>query len=380
VGVGLAYLGPIKVDFHGDPSFSWGVTPKGQGGADVSISGSLDFEVGKQLKELVDNPHRAVTLGADSGPLDIVWFTDAKLRELRGFHLLTSCSLKPEQKDSLTGEVPFDLNAVAIGPRRRIRITRSAREKGNDYGLTAKSVLADPFGAGDFAVDPGGTLTTREFDPRHPYDVSAPPPPNAGSTMGVRVGSIVGSADELELVVLPSLELDSTAPPAWVVNRGGDCRAQDRRTGLEVYGPNHPFVRTSDVVLTNGLLALWAGPYGLPPYFHVLAFVAGQWREYGYLHLAEPNSDVRLLELRLHEVTPDHVTAVLTVDGGETFVGLRRGEWMVRGPREGVLRWEGLPPWSRLEAAVQGAGKFGNGLLGDGTGAPDLHLRWPPNL
>lgn len=187
----------------------------------------------------------------------------------------------------------------------------------------------------------------------------------------------------MPVVVGPAPSVDQAAlalaAPDWVSGRGGDCRAYDRRSMREVFGPAHPFAVTTDCVVTNGIVQGWVGNRGLQPFLHVRALADSLWHEVGTIPIGR--STDRLLGARLTRVTPDATTLALAVAGlGEALVTLKGGERMFHCEQPAGLNapdWSGIPPASRAVLATNGEGRFGNGL--DATdGAVDLRLLWPP--
>lgn len=398
-------LGPIAVDFHGDPQFRWTSKSDASGLRSGTFSGLLDWPVAHQLAELVDNPDRSVTIAGRSGVLEYVHFDDDLRGPERGWYLLESHDLgQAGHKDSLVPHVPFSLACTLVGDvvRRRIVVARSARQKPDRDGTGAQALVADPFGAEDFLVSPGGTLTTREFDPTHPHRGTEPEPDGGSAAMALRIGSTAA----LRLVAIPEVATDGPDPAPWISNRGGDVRGYDRRRGLEVYGPSHPLERTTDLVVTNGIVRLQVGNKGLPPFVPVQAIADGAWREVGCVQFGESRV---LVGARFVKVTPDATTFALAVEGrGEVFITLKRGERMLRiaTAAPGVRpTWHGMPPASRARHAVNWPGRFGMGVdggTGPGVGTweapfptwegdaryswdgsrlnPDFRLLWPPTI
>lgn len=416
----LSYLGPVLIDFHGDPTFGWTSDPGPAGLRGASIGGLVEWPVAHQLSELLANRDRRVTIAGETGILEYVYAGDEFLRPFNGWYLLRSFSLDGDQPSSVRELVGFSVSATLLGAHRQPVVARSARALETDFDLDAGSTVVQPFWGEDttgepFLIDPGGAAGTREYDAQVPHDGSR----LTGSSRRLRfhVGVIAGETDSIAAVVLPDLEqeidCEGASIPRWLSDRGHDVRAYDRRDEREVFGSSHPFVATTDLVMTNGLLRLWVGPRLLPPYVQVQAFAAGEWREVGYVMVADPQGDEVLTSARLERVTPDAASIRLGVSGhGEALLTLRRGERMVRvhhgssrAPRVGGYRrvqWAGLPPWSRLAAAAQGDGKFGKGIEGGRDDAmwadvlaawadpgytwsggwqnPDFRLRWPKSV
>lgn len=179
----------------------------------------------------------------------------------------------------------------------------------------------------------------------------------------------------------PAVDADAlaVAAPTWVTDRGGDCRAYDRRSMREVFGPSHPFAQTTDCLITNGIVRAWLGNSGLRPFLNVQALQDNLWHEVGTVPIGR-DAD-RLLGARVLKLTPDVITVALAVAGmGESLVTLRRGERAFRCEQPAGLNrpdWSGVPPTSRAVAASNGDGRFGNGLDA-GDGDADIRLLWPP--
>lgn len=382
----LGYIGPIPVDFHGDPTFTWQSAANANGMRSASIGGYFDWPVAHQVLELVNNPGRVVTVGDVAGVLDVVWFDDDLLRDLRGWYLIENASINPAQIDSIAGCVPLTINATLVGENRQLVVVRSARARANAYGLAGREILAAPLTpstAGKaFAVEPGGTVVEREFDAVHAETFF-------GGDVDSRVLQLRAAAiGTLPDIVLPAADVDGS-PPSWVSLRGGDCRAYDVSEGRAVYGPSHPFAEPSDLVLENGPTRWWLGSRGIVPYFTVMVFVDGAWQQCGCVVLADETTGPQLDGARLVTVTPDRVTAALRVrDIGEVFVTLKRGERMLRvqhgstrAPTVSTTRrigWLGTPPTvdGLGDAAWSASGRFGGGiaLSGDDTFP---QFQWP---
>lgn len=404
--MGVAYIGAIAVAFHGNPSFTFTGDPTAQT-QPATIAGVLEWDQAKQLKELVDNPGRRETVAGVTGVHEVIWPDDDLLVDFRGFYLLQQCQLNPQQVDSLTGLCPFQLTAALVGDatHREVVVPRSASARSTDLSLTPMTVVANPFrhhdaAGGSFLMLPGGIRFTREYDASSPHDSSQLTPTG---DLARNVLLHTAGVDSLASVVLPVLPGGTLGVPAWVTDRGGDCRAYDRRSMREVYGPSHPVQALTDLIITNGLFRARLGNWGLQPALHVQAFADGVWREVGTI-LCGGTTDT-LVGARLTKVTPDATTVALAVaDVGEVFVTLKRGERMFRVDVPDVRvapMWSGVPPTSRALAATNFTGKFGNGLDGGGSigtwrrpwatwrgdsrftwgGSrldPDIRFRWPP--
>lgn len=194
----LAYIGPIAVVIHGNPTFAW-TGDSAAVGRQATIGGVLEWDQGKQLVELTDNPARRRTFGAVSGVLEPIWTGDDLLADFVGMYLLQPCQLNPAQVDSLTGLVPFALTAVRLPDQVDALVCRSARARVNAYGLAAKGVVAQPFTGGAFTRSPGGTLITREFDPLA-HDSARVSTPSL--QMDVYVGTVTSTSDALASAIV----------------------------------------------------------------------------------------------------------------------------------------------------------------------------------
>lgn len=377
---GLAWVGPVKVDWHSQPSMSWD-PPKSDGLRIVKISGEYEWPTAEQLSELDANEGASVTIGGHHGVLVPIWMSNApELNFTVGWYILESFPLGATVDQSATGLPVGTITAAFLGQAPELVIARGAVPKGNDFGLTARSLVVSPFrpedDAGDrFLVDPGGSFATREYDPTYPHDTAALTPAESAS-IGFYTGTVTDSTDELETVCFPRLAWSKDAP-RWLTQQGGNVRAYDRRAGREVYGP-HPFLETTDLLVTNGLVRFWVGNRRLPPFLNVEAFAQSSWEEQGYLHLADPGGTGALRGARLVYITPERVDVALSIqDQGDVFVSLCRGERGLRLSNARYARWSGLPPWGRVRATAQGDGKFGKGI---DASASYFRLRVPASL
>jgi hypothetical protein len=409
------WIGPVElVDLY-EPSLTFTGTPTALGLQPGQITGQTEWWQAHQLKELVNNPQRRVTIGGQSGVLEPIYFSDPMLGPLTSWCLLQSFQLgQADQSHSLqgkTGLVPYTLALTQVGDatQRQVVLTRSARSKGNDFGLSAFSMAVNPFWDEDvagsaFITDPGGTRVSRPYDPAFPHSTARLTA--APRAVTLYTAPFTGSTDGLALVTLPALS-GTSDPPEWVSERGGDVRGWDRSNMREVYGASHRWAAETDIEITNGLVRFWVGNRGLPPFLNVQA-LGTSWGETGYLHLADPEGSALLTGARVIKITPEEAVVVLSVQGqGNVTVTLRRGERMFRithGDGVSALRriqWGGLPPWERLERAGQGTGKFGKGVKSENNGGatwadpeatwadpvftwggeyglePDFRLRWP---
>lgn len=385
---GLAYVGPVKVDWHSQPSFTWDGPKGGDGIRMAKIVGEFEWKTAEQLSELDANEDAKKTVGAHRGVPLIIWTNNApELAQFHGAYLLESFTLGANVDQSAT-ELPVGtITAAYLGDDLEYVVTRGAFPKGNDFGLTAKSLVVSPVRPADddgdrFLVDPGGVFGTREYDPTYPYDPAVPTPPDGTARIGIYVGTVTNDADDLESIVYPKVEFGAEVP-RWLVDQGGIVRARDRRRQREVYGP-HFFHESTDLAVTNGLLHFWVGNRGLTPFLNLQAVVEGARREVGCIQFAGPASAV-LRRARLQYVTTELAVVALTIDGyGDALVALRRGEpsLTIVSPSSSIRpTWTGTPPTSRLEQAFVAAGRFDTGLDGtDGVGLPDMRMQWPPTV
>lgn len=381
---GIAIIGPVACDIW-DAQFAWAGTPTASGMRPGSFTGTVPWAKATQLQELVANPDRQVTIGNETGVLEYVWSDDGFLRDFRGWCLLQTASINAGVEHSGDDAVvPVSISVVLIGDR-QVVVPRSARALTNAFSLGGAELLAAPLTVSDgnpaFSAEPGGTTLEREFDAAHGDEFFGATPD--GRTLQLRIAAV----GVLPQLVLPAVE-DTASPPAWVAERGGDCRAYDVSQGREVFGPSHPLEEPSDLVLENGLLRAWCGGRGIVPYFTVMTFVDGAWQQCGCVVLADETTGPQLDGARLVAVTPDRVTAALRVRGiGDVYVTLKRGERMLRvqhgttrAPTVSATRrigWLGTPPTiAGLGDASSGAGKFGLSIaLAAGDEIPAF--QWP---
>lgn len=191
----LAYVGPIAVSFHGDPTFSFSASPSARGLQPCSIGGYLEWSQGEQLQELVGNGGRLVTIGDASGVLEPIWPDDSLLATFRGWYLLGSCELTPDVGDSVPdAPVPFSLAATLLPEGLAAVLTRSARARPNDFALVPRATAVQRFHNGSFVRSPGGLRFTRQFDPL-PHDAARQLAPAADMEI------YVGGVGELALAV-----------------------------------------------------------------------------------------------------------------------------------------------------------------------------------
>lgn len=405
------YIGPIAFSSHTNPTFQWGAEASARGMRSCSIGGFASWDQGKQLQELADNPARLVTIGDASGVLEPIWPDDDRLADYRGWYLLHHCDVSPSSGDEEgDNPVPFALTATRLPDGLASVVTRSARARSNDFDLAPVALVATPFrhedaDGGDFLTSPGGVRFARAYDSA-PYDPRRiVPDADKLRALAIRAGALAPS-DPLARVTTPSLDTSGTGVPPWVTDRGGDCRAYDRRSMREVFGPGHPFVATTDCVVTNGLVAGWIGNRGLHPFISTRALAGDGYHEVGVIPIG---TNAPLVGARIATLSPDAITLALTVEGeGDVFVTLKRGERMFRcqSPTPATAPgWRGLLPTSRANAAQNGTGRFAKGLDAGGDEddgswlapfpswegdarfrwdgspyRPDLRLLWPPSV
>lgn len=382
----MSFVGPVEVDFHGDPAFSWTAAADARGHRAVEISGRFEWATLDQLVELAENPHRVITIGDYSGVLEPLWFDDEFLRQLNGWHLIVSADAAPDQQASLGGDRALVSATVSTVRLRAVRpiVVRSARALADDFSIASKELVAQPFWGFDadgepFQTAPGGTAFARDYDPR---TASLVDDPAANRKLRLHTDSVAALAE----TVFPSVAFDGN-PPNFIAQRGQDCRAYDRRAGRHVWGPGHAFLQTSDCLFSNGIVRGWVGATLGPPYVHVQAVVAGVWRDVGVVSFEQTAAD-QLQGVRLVRCTPDVVTVALDVrDHGPVLVTLKRGERMLR-VQDGThlaplsigghyARWRGMPPWLYQDGTLaNAAARFGQGLNVDGL----LRFAWPAAL
>jgi hypothetical protein len=388
---GLAYVGPVKVDWHSEPTYTWESKLDPAGTRDVKITGELEWQTAEQLSELAANTDAAPTIGGRKGVLVPIWTNNAEeLAQFHGWYLLESFSLSADVDQSKEGLPVGTITACYLGDGVEVPIARSAAPKGNDFGLTAKSLVVSPFrpehDAGDrFILDPGGTFGTREYDPSYPWDSARPTPDGGTARIGFYAGTVTDSTDALDLVCFPKVHL-GPGIPAWLEDQGGNVRAVDRRTSpaREVYGP-HPFLESTDLLVTNGLVSFWVGNRGLVPFLNVQAVSEGSRREVGTILFG---TSAPLRRARMTYLTLELAVVALTVEGyGDILVSLRRGERQltISSPSSAIRpRPSGVPPTSRAVQAFNDVGRFGLGLDAEGnayeSATADLRLLWPPTV
>jgi hypothetical protein len=132
------WIGPVElVDSLIDPQLVFTGTPTALGLRTGQISGAAPWASVHQLLELVDNPHRRVTIGGQSGVLEPIYFPDTLLGPLTAWVLLQSMQLgQADVEASLDTLVPYTLTLASVGDGtyRQVVVVRSARAKANDPG------------------------------------------------------------------------------------------------------------------------------------------------------------------------------------------------------------------------------------------------------
>lgn len=380
---GLAFVGPVKVDYHSQPTFNWDGPTGADGLRVLKIGGEFEPKTAEQLSELQANEDAKKTQGSHRGVPVFIWTNNAlDLAQYHGAYLLEDVSVGATVDQSAEGLWSVTITAAYLGDDVEYVIPRGAFPKGNDFGLTAKSLVVSPIRPADdaerFVVDPGGTFGTREYDPTYPYDPATPTPTDGTVQIGLYVGTVTDGADDIDAIVFPKVRLGKDVP-AWLVDQGGMVRARDRRREREVYGP-HFFHESTDLMVTNGLVTCYIGSAGMVPYISVQAVAEGSRREFGVVQLGET---VVLTRARLQYVTSELTVVALTIDGyGDALVTLRRGEasLSIESP-SGSIRpiWKGTPPTIAASGDLtNGDGHFGNGLA-QGP-ASNLRLRWPADV
>lgn len=174
----LAFVGPIRVQQHCDPSFSWSSDLSTDATRGAQISGRLDWEEAWAIHELIANPARRISVGQHTGVLEVIWANDELQRPFNGWYLLQSCSVDAAQRDSLTDIVPCTISGLHLGSSRLV-VSRFARALPDNFSLTSLSLAVQPLwgenAAGQpFDVTPGGSSFTRDYDPRTDYDPASP--------------------------------------------------------------------------------------------------------------------------------------------------------------------------------------------------------------
>lgn len=185
----VAYFGPIAIEWLGDFHPEENGDPNEYGQA-LRFSVRVKKPQAEQLKELVDNEaRRFAPYGLRGGVLEPIWVQNRP--ELFGFYLLHRCSLSATPTQQLLDHKPFTLEATLL--RREVVVTRSARARTNDFDLTARSLVVQPFWGEDpdgepFVTDPGGTPFSRKYDPRTSYNPASPA--TTGRNLRLHAGTV----------------------------------------------------------------------------------------------------------------------------------------------------------------------------------------------
>ena len=389
----LDRIGPIAVD-HRNPVITWSSTEV-DGVRPCRVTGQAEQASVRQLSELVANPDRRITVGGFSGVLEYVALS-GPVAEFAGWYLLDAIDVTAERPWTVANFgtsllKPFSLSATYLGSNLEVVVARSARARGNAHGLVPVAVVADPFwtqhaeGEPFVPVPSGGSAFARSYDPTA-HSTPTVSPAGGGRSLLMYAAAMASSVDTLPPVVVPAPRYTDADVPTWARDRGGDVRAYDRRSMREVFGPGHPFHRTTDVMITNGMIRFWIGNRGLIPFLNVQAFYDGSWREVGCLGLSAHADDV-LRGVRVVRLTPEVATVVLTSRlSGNVAVTVRRGSRSIEvghgselPPYTSVERavyWLGMPPAQAIVNVTSGTGKFLGGLTVDGYGI----WTWPPDL
>jgi hypothetical protein len=336
----LRYIGPVAVRIR-NPQFHWTSAPDGLGIRDCTVSGVMQWVSAQQCAELVDNPDRLVTIGAQAGVLEYLVFDDALLLSQTGWYLLQSFELQGDQQWSghgLNYPVAFSLKAAFLGDNREATVVASSRSRANDFSITGLGTIGVPWfteGGTDsinlllFNSVGANTTTAGSLNREYDYRAYAASLPTLSPT-GSKVVLLANAGSPTNWATyLPTPRRADAAIPTWVTNRGGDCRAYDVTQAREVYGPSHRFATTADCIITNGLLRVVFVARGVTAGFELWAFQGGQWVDMGLVTFG--NGSVPLLNVYLRRCTPDEVSvrAFCDLTGGGTFT-LKRGERMVR--------------------------------------------------
>lgn len=371
----LSKIGPVDIDFHGNPGFTWTSQSGRLPARGAEIRGVLDWPEATALSEFIDNPAARVTIAGVVGVLDWVEVGGDLLSPFRGWWLFQAIDLSPEYPNSLAGAgIPVRVSGLYFGTRRRPVMSRSSRARPNPYGITAVAMTPQPFWAASkngvpYVVYPGGGFYRREYDPSAPHETARLITPDPDWHLGYYLAAV----DGLALSVVPVLQQPGADRPGWIDKRGGEARAFDRRTMREVYSDGHDVLASTDLLITNGLARCWVGEIGLVPYLNVEIFVGHDWHAVGCIQLADANI---LDRARIQEVTREGVTIALAVQGaGDVFVTLNRLEPFFRISNAPAVSWHGTPPVASVVAAAHAAGAFGAGLEGVAP-HPEIVLNW----
>lgn len=395
-GATVTWIGPVNATLF-NMEFEWTGAVDSQGFRQASLSATVERPKAEQIVELTSNPHRTQSVGLARGVLEIFFPEGDFLGPYRGFYLFGTAKLT-NRSDTLTdrvrypkGLVDLSMDMVFLGDlsSRQPVIARSAREKQNDFGLTPKTLVPNPFWGQDedgqrMLVEPAAaTFITREYDPSS-YD------PRIISASSRRLGIYWDDPEDLPSTLVPVIEQDyrngSSTTPGWVAYRGHDVRAWDRREEREVYG-SHSFRSTTDIVLTNGLFRVWVGNRGLPAFLTTETCVEGVWLSSGVLRLDGLETHT-LTGAKLVKVTPEQATLSLELQGaGVVLCTLVRGERGVRITHGSLLTevstsrrvaWDIVPPYLELDnEAFDSQVQFQGGLRMDDA---SLRFVWPPEL
>ena len=169
----VAYFGLIPARMLADFNPSADGSPS-EHAVSRRFDGVMDKGDGDALRELVAARERRFTFGEYVGVLEPVWIQNRP--EVSGHYLFLSASTSADHMQQLKGWVSFSLETVHV-PDRHLMLVTSARERANDFSLTPRSLVVQPFwgetASGEpFEVDPGGTAFSREYDDRTSYDAA----------------------------------------------------------------------------------------------------------------------------------------------------------------------------------------------------------------
>lgn len=158
------YIGPVQaIGYNLDAS--WKSAASAQHARAFSLKGAIEVAAAEQLSELVANPDRRSTIGAFTGVLDYVFMNGGIARDFNGWALLESFDFNPYRLGDQARFVNFTVDAANLGPHRQVVIVHTDRALDDDFSLTAKATLTDPFVTDGLVRSPGGTLLRRDYDP-----------------------------------------------------------------------------------------------------------------------------------------------------------------------------------------------------------------------
>lgn len=325
----LAHIGPVQVTMLGNVKLSHAAN-QDRNLRTFPLSGLMPVREAESLAELAINTHRQVSFRRHTGVLEYVRVGE---HVPAGMYIIERFDVDREHIDLLNDWAPFRMDAVAVADRELI-LVRSARDKGDDFGLTPRTLVAYPYAgddgrADDFTLRLPGTRFTRDGE-------------SGALTLIER--AFVGTDDPFPPEAMIS-QAGQTSAPEWVTDRTFDVRLYDRREEREVYGP-HTFAEPADIEMRNGLMRVQVGPRGVAPYLWARAWRAGAWRDVGCIGLERFVYD-RLYSARLLHVNPERATVAVTADGiGDAHITLVRG-------------WRGVIVSSPHLEPARSAGRYG---------------------